>query len=112
PLPLAPLLGLVSLAVVSNLACLVWLRRAREVRARSVVAVLALDVLLLTGLLFYAGGSLNPFSFLYLVHIALAAVVLRSGWTWVLVLLSLLASGVLFFGHAWLALDDASMDHM
>ena len=110
-LPLTPLLGLVGLAVLSNLGCLLWLRRAREVRERAVVAVLALDVLVLTGLLFYAGGSFNPFSFLYLVHIALAAVVLRSGWTWVLVLLSLLASGALFFGHIWLALDDAAMDH-
>jgi two-component system, sensor histidine kinase RegB len=44
------------------------------------------------------------------VHIALAAVVLRSGWTWVLVLLSLSASGALFFGHGWLALDEAGMD--
>jgi two-component system sensor histidine kinase RegB len=111
-LPLAPLLGLVALAALSNLACLGWLRRARDVREPALVAVLALDVLLLTALLFYAGGSFNPFSFLYLVHIALAAVVLRSGWTWVLVVLSLLASGALFFGHVWLALDDSAMDHM
>jgi two-component system sensor histidine kinase RegB len=111
-LPLLPLLGLVALAALSNLGCLAWLRGARQVRERALVAVLALDVLLLTGLLFYAGGSFNPFSFLYLVHIALAAVVLRSGWTWVLVVLSLLASGALFFGHVWLDLDDAAMDHM
>ena len=111
PLPLAPLLGLVGLAVLSNVGCWAWLRRNAEVRERALVAVLALDVALLTGLLFYAGGSFNPFSFLYLVHIALAAVVLRSGWTWVLVLLSLLASGALFFGHVWLAADDAAMEH-
>jgi two-component system sensor histidine kinase RegB len=80
------------------------------VRERALVAVLALDVAVLTGLLFYAGGSSNPFSFLYLVHIALAAVVLRSGWTWVLGLFSLVASGALFFGHAWLAMDDASLE--
>jgi len=111
PLPLSPLLGLVGLAVLSNVGCWAWLRRNAEVRERALVAVLALDVALLTGLLFYAGGSFNPFSFLYLVHIALAAVVLRSGWTWVLVLLSLLASGALFFGHVWLAADDAAMEH-
>jgi two-component system sensor histidine kinase RegB len=109
-LPLAPLLGIVAAAAVSNVACLLWLRRAAEVKERAVGAVLALDVLLLTALLFYAGGSFNPFSFLYLVHIALAAVVLRSGWTWVLVLLSLLASGALFFGHVWLALDVSSLE--
>jgi two-component system sensor histidine kinase RegB len=112
PLRLAPLLALVGLAALSNGALTMWLRRARAVGEGVVVAVLTLDVLLLTGLLFFAGGSFNPFSFLYLVHIALAAVVLRSGWTWVLVVLSLLASGGLFFGHLWLALDDSgAMDH-
>jgi two-component system sensor histidine kinase RegB len=109
-LPLAPLLGLVAVAALSNVGCLLWLRAAREVREWAVVAVLALDVLVLTGLLFYAGGSFNPFSFLYLVHIALAAVVLRSGWTWVLVVLSLLASGALFFGHVWLSLEVSSLE--
>ena len=39
---------------------------------------MAADVVLLTGLLFFTGGPFNPFSFLYLVHIALAAVVLRA----------------------------------
>jgi two-component system sensor histidine kinase RegB len=111
PLPLGPLLGLVALAVASNLGVLLWLRSAREVRERAVVTVLALDVLLLTALLFYAGGSFNPFSFLYLVHIALAAVVLRSGWTWVLVVMSLLASGALFFGHLMSPPADPGMDH-
>ena len=39
---------------------------------------MAADVLLLTALLYFTGGPFNPFNFLYLVHIALAAVVLRS----------------------------------
>jgi two-component system sensor histidine kinase RegB len=112
PLPLLPLLGLVGGAALSNLGCLAWLRGARQVREAPVVAVLALDVLLLTALLFFAGGSFNPFSFLYLVHITLAAVVLRSGWSWVLVVMSLVASGAMFFGHRWVALDHAVMHEM
>ena len=111
PLPLTALLALVGLAALSNAALTLWLRRPRLVGEGALVAVLALDVLLLTALLFFAGGSSNPFSFLYLVHIALAAVVLRSGWTWVLVVLSLLASGGLFFKPSWLAIDETSMDH-
>src|SRR5688572_11582180 len=74
PLRLGPLLALVGLAALSNVALTLWLRRSGTVGERAVGAVLALDVLLLTGLLFFAGGSVNPFSFLYLVHIALAAV--------------------------------------
>ena len=60
---------------------------------------------ILTGLLFFTGGPFNPFSFLYLVHIALAAVVLRAAWTWALVALSLVCSGALFYAHVWLKLD-------
>ena len=68
-------------------------------------AAMAIDVVILTGLLFFTGGPFNPFSFLYLVHIALGAVVLRPVWTWSLVALSLVCSGALFYGHVWLKLD-------
>ena len=70
---------------------------------------MALDVLLLTGLLYFTGGPFNPFSFLYLVHIALAAVVLRPRATWALAGLSLLCSGILFVDHRPLPL--AGLDH-
>jgi two-component system, sensor histidine kinase RegB len=115
-LPLLPLLALVAAAAASNVAASLWSRRAREVREGVLVALLAFDVAVLTGLLFFTGGPFNPFSFLYLVHIALAAVVVRSVWTWVLVVLSLVASGALFFGHVWLALDHSApsshLEHM
>jgi two-component system sensor histidine kinase RegB len=100
-LPLPLLFGIVGLEALSNLGATAWLRRRRgRVGERALVMLLALDVLFLTALLFFSGGPSNPFSFLYLVHIALAAVVLRSGWTWALVGLSLLASGALFLGDA------------
>ena len=41
--------------------------------------MLALDTLILTGLLHASGGPFNPFSVLYLVYITLAAVVLGAG---------------------------------
>ncbi|HUH01435.1 MAG TPA: ATP-binding protein, partial [Kofleriaceae bacterium] len=54
---------------------------------------------LLTALLYFTGGPVNPFSFLYLVQIALAAVVLHAHWTWMLVALSFGAFGLLLLGH-------------
>jgi len=47
-----------------------------------------------------AAQALNPFSVLYLVHIAPAASVLRARWTWFLAGLSLACYGLLFLGHA------------
>ena len=44
--------------------------------------VMFLDIILLTALLYYTGGPMNPFTFLYLVHIVLGAVLMRSIWSW------------------------------
>src|SRR5262249_33714904 len=63
---------------------------------------------LLSALLYLTGGPLNPFSFLYLVQIALAAVILRARFTWALVALSLACSGVLFFAHRDLPLGETT----
>jgi two-component system sensor histidine kinase RegB len=110
-LPLLPLFALVAVEIVSNVIALGRLRRGGPISERWLVGLMAFDVTVLTGLLFFTGGPFNPFSFLYLVHIALATVVLRRIWTWVLVVLSLGASGGLFFSHVWLNLD-ASHGHL
>jgi two-component system sensor histidine kinase RegB len=99
-LPLVPLALIVAIEVATNGACRMWLRRARTVREWMLGVLMAFDFLILTGLLYYAGGPYNPFSFLYLVNIALAAVVLSPAWTWALVLLALASFGTLFFAHA------------
>lgn len=112
-LPLRPLAGLVVLGVVSNAACAFWLRGAPRIRETMLAALMGFDVLLLTGLLSLTGGSLNPFSCLYLVHIALAAVALRPRLTWMLVALSLGCFGILFVMPAWPpGAAAAHMEHM
>ena len=56
-------------------------------------ALMALDVLNLTAMLYLTGGPMNPFSFMYLVLIALATVVLPPWATWGLVGLSVAGIG-------------------
>jgi two-component system sensor histidine kinase RegB len=63
-------------------------------------------------LLYFTGGPENPFSFLYLVPIAIAAITLRSAWTWMLVLLSLASSLVLFARHEPLPAAGGHAGHM
>ena len=76
PLPIASLFGLLAISLLTSVA---WQLRPTGLVIRSswLGAVMVLDVLLLTGLLYFTGGPINPFSFLYLVQIALAAVILR-----------------------------------
>jgi two-component system sensor histidine kinase RegB len=105
-LPTGPLVALVTVEALTNLACAPLARRLG--REDTIVGcVLVLDVLLLTGLLYFTGGPFNPFSFLYLVYIALAAVVLRATWIWAIVALSLACSGALFARHIFLPLDHS-----
>ncbi len=128
-LPIAALLAVVGIGLVSNLAVEIYFfgdrRRGivtpREVREWHIALIMMIDIAILTGLLYLTGGPTNPFSFLYLVQIALATVLVRARWTWMLVGLAFLGFGVLVIEHepltipadshaygAWVALGVAS----
>jgi two-component system sensor histidine kinase RegB len=104
PLPLVPLLVIVAVEVVSNVG---WSLRPRRLAVPPWTpgVIMSLDVLLLSALLFFTGGPENPFSFLFLVPISLATLILPAAWTWALVLLSLACNLVLFFWNRPLDLD-------
>jgi two-component system sensor histidine kinase RegB len=106
-IPIVPLLALVAVEIGSNVGCALAARRWRP-RQGWLAAVMALDVLLFSGLLYLTGGPNNPFSFLYLIPIALASMTMRPAWTWTLVGLSLACSAVLFVTYQPLALGDHS----
>jgi two-component system sensor histidine kinase RegB len=72
-----------DLGVVSGSALIAW--------------IFVLDTLCLTAVLMLAGGSNNPFSLLYLVHITLAASILTQRQTWALGVLACLCFGLLFW---------------
>lgn len=108
-LPLLPLGVLVGFSVVINLVCGGWARRGGGVHPWAVPVLTAVDVLLLTGLLYFTGGPNNPFASLYVVHIALAAVVLPPLQTWTLVGLALGCLGALFVGHRPLDIPATGM---
>ena len=111
-LPWAPLLVIVGVEVIANLVGHLLSRRWVPIPGGLVAAGLAFDVVALTVLLYFTGGPFNPFSFLYLVHVALAAVVLPVRWTWGIVLLSLAGLAALFVDHVWLDLAPRDGGHM
>jgi two-component system sensor histidine kinase RegB len=113
-LPIAALLGVVSLGLVSNLAVeMIFFggRRhgaitPRPVHEWHIALIMMIDIAILTGLLYLTGGPNNPFSFLYLVQIALAAVLVRARWTWMLVGLSFVGFGILLVSHEPMAIPE------
>ncbi|MFA5957508.1 ATP-binding protein [Hyphomicrobium sp.] len=75
-LPLVPMASVAAGLVVLNLASLLWLRDGRDVGDAGLLIALLLDVAGLTAQLYLSGGAMNPFAFLYLLQVTLAAVLL------------------------------------
>lgn len=115
-LPMAQLFAVIAIGLVTNLAIELYFFGDRRRGSAQPVAVhewqlalvMATDIAILTGLLYLTGGPLNPFGFLYLVQIALAAMVVRARWTWGLVALSFAGLGVLAFAHQPLHINEQS----
>lgn len=98
-LPVLPLLALVATTGVSNILLMLWLRRHPVVHPHHMGVVLAFDTVLLTALLSLAGGPDNPFGMLYLLHVALAALVLGPRWTVFLAALAVLGPALVLLCH-------------
>jgi two-component system sensor histidine kinase RegB len=75
-LPLPAMIALLVALIALNLASVLWLRSGAEVNERGLLLSLVLDVLVLTGQLYLSGGATNPFVFLYILQVTLAAVLL------------------------------------
>jgi two-component system sensor histidine kinase RegB len=100
-LPLLPLGVLVGLSAAVNLGLQAWLRTGPAVSDGFLAAVMLFDTAVLTGLLHLSGGHFNPFSTLYIVNVALAAVLLPPRWSWTQAAFSVLAFGALFPMQQW-----------
>ena len=99
PLPLERMGAALACLIAFNLASLVRWRGHREVSNGELFVALLVDVGVLTAQLYFSGGATNPFVFLYLLQVILAAVLLEAWSTWTLVL----TTSACFAGLALLA---------
>ena len=81
-LPWHPMLITVGAQAVLNLLTWLRLRNNRPVSNMELFAQLCADVLALSVLLYYGGGSANPFVSLFLLPLVIAAATLPRGYTW------------------------------
>lgn len=94
-LPFPIISGIIVFQAVSNLVFATF-KRKRKWLDRMLIAGMFMDVLLLTLLLFYTGGPMNPFTSLYLVHIVIASIILRPKMAWLLLLFTVSCYAALF----------------
>ena len=105
--PLVPLVALLAALAATNGVLAFQLRSPDP--SRSVIgASLLIDSGLLTGILYFVGGPMNPFSIVYLVGITLAAVTLGHRWAVVIATVSVAAYGLTFFWHRPLEFADTT----
>ena len=96
-LPYRIISGILAFEIITNLL-FAFLKKKEMAMADHVFAlVMFLDTALLTGLIYYSGGPMNPFTFLYLVHITLGAILMPPGWSWSLVFFTTGCYATLFF---------------
>ena len=95
-LPLLALFGFIGVTAVSNLAATIRVRSQHSTTVWLPAALMVTDIVVLTALLMYTGGSGNPFALFYLVHATMAAMVLPARGTWLIWALCSTGYGLLF----------------
>ncbi|MCM2371327.1 ATP-binding protein [Aporhodopirellula aestuarii] len=108
-LPLVPLLAFVALTACTNFVYGWWLSRYEQgvvddansvIPLRVAFALMALDLVTLTGMLYFSGGADNPFCFFYFVNLAVGGVMLQPAAVWTLTGLAVLGYSVLLL-ESW-----------
>ncbi|MBW6520220.1 MAG: sensor histidine kinase [Desulfoarculaceae bacterium] len=92
----ALVLGLIAFEVASNLLFAWLIREKKRVPVNLFTGVMFLDIALLTALLALTGGAMNPFTFLYLVHVVVGAILLPRNMAWGLAAFSSACYGLFF----------------
>ena len=99
-LPLDHLWILLTVGAAANVAIAMLLSAGRRVPRAFAAAVLAVEIVLLTGLLELTGGPWNPFSVVYLVQITVAVLTLGKVWGSLLGGLAVACYAILTYWHA------------
>ena len=107
-LPWAEMLSLLGILVAFNLFSLWRARLSQPVSQIELCVALLVDVGVLTGQLYLAGGSDNPFIYLYLLQVAVASVLLRPAYLMAVMLSTVCGFVLLMQWHRPLLLDPTS----
>ncbi len=102
-----PFVDILILLAGSNV--LLYIRPMSASR-RLIAVTVGIDVVLLTAVLFFYGGSANPLSSLYFLYVMLASILMRPTWAWGVATLCFLCFGSLFF--SFIPIPELVASHM
>ena len=81
----------------SNLYLHLRHRHNAPVSNQMILVILLMDTIFLTGLLHVTGAAMNPFVFLYLIHIVTGAIILQEKCSWLITATTLACYSLLFY---------------
>ncbi|MDP3695990.1 MAG: hypothetical protein Q8R42_07750, partial [Desulfocapsaceae bacterium] len=96
-IPLLPVATIVIFEVAINLYLHLRHRRNTSVSNQTILLILLMDTIFLTELLHITGGAMNPFVFLYLIHLVSGAIILREKCSWLITAITLVCYSLLFY---------------
>jgi two-component system sensor histidine kinase RegB len=99
PMPYTPLL--LAITGLGLLSVIAWwrLRKTAQTTQRELLMQLFGDIVALSILFYFSGGYSNPFIWMYLLPITVAAVALRAFYAWLIAALSIACYTMLMFYH-------------
>lgn len=98
-IPWTQLVSIVALLTSINLLTWIRLHRRWPVSHIEFFSQLLIDVLALSSLLYFSGGSTNPFISLYLLPLTIAAATLPWRYTWVMAIITIACYTLLLFNY-------------
>src|SRR3954464_1263720 len=104
--PIVPCVAIIGLSALLNLALQIVYNPMLRLEPVYAAALLGLNIVELSGLLFFTGGLQNPFSFLFLVPVLISATALPVRLTMALGALAVASASVLVFFHLPLPWDS------
>jgi two-component system sensor histidine kinase RegB len=111
PLPMLPLS--IAIAAQAIAACVAWWHGSRggPVPHRTLFGHLAFDVLAISTVLYFAGGSTNPFMSLLLIPLVIVAATLPARFTWMMAALATASYTFLMFYYVPLPMGHANAEN-
>lgn len=106
PLNLPGITAVIGVLILVNIYT--WFRSTstEDHRPVEIFIQLLIDIAALTGLFYFAGGATNPFISMYLLPVAIGAVLLSQSWVWILAAISV---GV--YSYLMLIFPNSHMHH-
>ncbi len=94
-LPVIPLSIIVLIMAVTNLITRLLIDSGKAISERLIFIQLLLEILSFSLILYFSGGATNPFTFFYLIPLAISATVIPGLSTWVLTSLTVILYSLL-----------------